>query len=397
MTILSSIKDYLLDSYNILCELTIGEYLRIGEHILNSNVYQRSRVKKASSVYSLLNNDIKHRCTIPTIVLAINSEIPLGEAIAHLTEEDLLQFLSPENTMILDGLQRTYTLRDVRDELSKGSPEQLQQFLEHKLRIEVYLGISKTGILYRMLTLNTGQTPMSRRHEIEILYSDYLARDLEPGIKFNRQASNEQNERVVGVYDFDDAIEGFNSYIEGSEFGITKESILSTVQQLERVSADDYKKDLFKQFIHTYTELVKKVDTLTDHWSFGLNNSKMRSCYGKNIPSIMNKSQTISGFGAAVSSMSDKSYALFQELEKSIAQLSLGAGADETMMHLLKTLDNVRQSAKKIGVAQRIYMRAYFKCLLSPESDTYLNIYQSILTAEEAYKLIGKDESIIRQ
>lgn len=84
--------------------------------------------------------------------------------------------------MLLDGLQRTYTLIDADTEMEKKSAEEYQKFLKNKLRLEIYVEINKFGILYRMLTLNTGQTPMSARHQLEMLYSDMLNTEFE-GVK----------------------------------------------------------------------------------------------------------------------------------------------------------------------------------------------------------------------
>ncbi len=41
------------------------------------------------------------------------------------------------------------------------------------------MGIKRIGLLYRMITLNTGQTTMSTRHLMEILYHDYVGADLD--------------------------------------------------------------------------------------------------------------------------------------------------------------------------------------------------------------------------
>ena len=64
---------------------------------------------------------------------------------------------NPQNLVILDGLQRTYTLIAAKEELEKENDSKaLSNFLNQKLRLEIYTGINKFGILYRMLTLNTG-------------------------------------------------------------------------------------------------------------------------------------------------------------------------------------------------------------------------------------------------
>ena len=70
MRVVSVINDGLLQATNALLEMTIGEYLDIGLRILHNNQYQRKRVSRSSSIYSLLNEDIKKLCSIPTIVLA---------------------------------------------------------------------------------------------------------------------------------------------------------------------------------------------------------------------------------------------------------------------------------------------------------------------------------------
>ena len=171
MELLSIIQDRLLNANNVLLQMTIGEYLDIGLRILKNNQYQRKRVSRSSSIYSLLGNDLKRLCTIPTIVLALTDESKRDILQKGMKSEQLMAVFKSEDLIILDGLQRTYTLRDVRNELVQGLIPDIvpEVFLNHQLRVEVYSGLSKTGILYRMLTLNTGQTPMSRRHEIEIL------------------------------------------------------------------------------------------------------------------------------------------------------------------------------------------------------------------------------------
>lgn len=186
MEILSIIQDGLLNANNVLLQMTIGEYLDIGLRILKNNQYQRKRVSRSSSIYSLLGNDLKRLCTIPTIVLALTDESKRDILQKGMKSEQLMAVFKSEDLIILDGLQRTYTLRDVRNELVQGLILDIvpEVFLNHQLRVEVYSGLSKTGILYRMLTLNTGQTPMSRRHEIEILYSSYKEREID-SIRFN--------------------------------------------------------------------------------------------------------------------------------------------------------------------------------------------------------------------
>ena len=182
MKVLSRIEDKRITSWNIFVEITIGEYLDFAMDILENNDLQRKRIKSSKSVYSLLKTDLKRGCVIPPLVLALTESGIIDE---KTSDEQIVQYLNvnPQNLMILDGLQRTYTMIAAKEELEKECDSRnLNEFLGQKLRLEVYTGINKFGILYRMLTLNTGQTPMSTRHQIEILYKNLVDKHID-GVK----------------------------------------------------------------------------------------------------------------------------------------------------------------------------------------------------------------------
>ena len=384
MRVVSVIEDGLLQATNALLEMTVGEYLNIGLRILHKNQYQRKRVSRSSSVYSLLNDDMKKLCSIPTIVLAFTNDAQRICLREGMVEEELSGLLNNDNLIILDGLQRTYTMRDVDSDLLFPDEEK-RRFREHKIRIEVYCGLSKTGVLYRMLTLNTGQTPMSKRHEIEILYSSYLEKNID-GISFNRQI-DPNVQRGIDVYDFDDAIEGFNAFLDADEAPIDRLDLLSVVRRLEKVVNNDYQRDLFEQFVRLYNSFVHIIDEKTNHWSLrDAQREQLKSLYGKDIPSIFNKSQTMSAFGAAVGNLlwnSDERG--FGNLSNQFRELSFTDDANDTLFNLLTILQEIRENAKKIGVAQRFYLRLFFEDLLDPQSETYLNFTHSINKAKDKY------------
>lgn len=384
MRVVSVIEDGLLQATNALLEMTVGEYLNIGLRILHKNQYQRKRVSRSSSVYSLLNDDMKKLCSIPTIVLAFTNDAQRICLREGMVEEELSGLLNNDNLIILDGLQRTYTMRDVDLDLLFPDEEK-RRFREHKIRIEVYCGLSKTGVLYRMLTLNTGQTPMSKRHEIEILYSSYLEKNID-GISFNRQI-DPNVQRGIDVYDFDDAIEGFNAFLDADEAPIDRLDLLSVVRRLEKVVNNDYQRDLFEQFVRLYNSFVHMIDEKTNHWSLrDAQREQLKSLYGKDIPSIFNKSQTMSAFGAAVGNLlwnSDERG--FGNLRNQFRELSFTDDANDTLFNLLTILQEIRENAKKIGVAQRFYLRLFFEDLLDPQSETYLNFTHSINKAKDKY------------
>lgn len=388
MEILSIIHDGLLNANNVLLEMTVGEYLDIGLRILKNNQYQRKRVSRSSSIYSLLGNDLKRCCTIPTIVLALTDERKREALNKGMTSEQLKKVLDREDLIILDGLQRTYTIRDVRNELVHSLIQEIDPdiFLNHTLRVEVYCGLSKTGILYRMLTLNTGQTPMSRRHEIEILYSSYRERNID-GISFNTQAAPE-NEPGIDVYDFDNAIEGFNSFLDSDESPMDRFDILDVIQRLEKVTEDDYRIDLFERYIKLYNKFAHHIDEQTNHWELSYEEKKdLGSIYAKNIPSFFNKAQTMSAYGAALGKILwDKSDRGFGNIMDRIQDVRFNGDPNKAMLKMQMTLKDVREGAKKIGVSQRLYLKCFFLCLLTEGEETYMVFESSIEKAKKEYE-----------
>lgn len=383
--IVSSIHDGRIKAKNILAEMSIAEYLVIGDRILKKNEFQRNKIKRSSTVYSLFRKDLKVGCTFPPIVLALSADKVNSININDITDEELVQYVTPENLIILDGLQRTYNLKEVKDEYDKnGEEEELNKFLTRNIRVEIYIGINKIGILYRMLTLNTGQTPMSTRHQIEILYSDYIDVDL-AGIKLYRQI-DEKTKKAPGEYQFRDVIEGFNSYLDRDESGIDRENILENIQNLEKLSVENNERDLFKDYITAFDNFINKMNNLTNNWIYDDEESDtLDSVFGKDILHLFNKPQVLSAFGAALGKLKDNG--LISSLDNSISKINeinfTSTDVKESMLHFIKTLDKIKKNAKKIGIEQRSYLRYFFIYLLNPSSDSYLSFDKTI---DEAYK-----------
>ncbi len=112
MLIMSKIYDNRINSWNLYVESTFGEYLKFAKNIIINNDLQKKRVKTSKTVYSLLKNDLQKGCIIPPLVLAITE----SEAIdtSKISDEELWKYIqeNSKNVLILDGLQRTYSLID---------------------------------------------------------------------------------------------------------------------------------------------------------------------------------------------------------------------------------------------------------------------------------------------
>ena len=385
MKTLSIILDERIHSTNILAECTFEQYLGFARKIINNNEFQRKRVKTSKTVYALLKDDLKRGCIIPPIVLAVSN------ADLKLKDEELYRYICGhvDDVMILDGLQRTNTLIDASDELA-GSKD-YDRFKEYKVRLEIYTEINKFGILYRMLTLNTGQTPMSLRHQLEMLYSDMLGTDYE-GIKLVKdtegKADASENEFI-----FANVIDGFNSYLNRNELPIDREELLNNIKTMEKMSEDSGKSDVFPEYIESYVSLFNTLRKITEEYEVTAEDLAAHSIsgnpFGRKVSKAFSSSQALTGFGAAVGRLKDTGRLKGFDGVRMVA-VELGQKYDESpdsdwFLELLEKLEIIKNTSKKIGNAQRMLFQYFFRELMNSESDSYLDLYAAVENAYDKY------------
>lgn len=385
MEILSRYDDKRINSTNLYVETTIGEYLSFASKLIDNNEFQRRRVRSSKTVYSLLKDDIIKGCLMPPLVLAIR-DVHLDAY--QLSGEGLLDFIrtQTEKVSILDGLQRTYTLIDAQKEVAEF-PNKAQDFNNYLLRIEIYVNINKFGVLYRMLTLNTGQTPMSTRHQLEMLYHDLLNTDID-GIRLisDNQGKVNPNENE---FKFNDVIAGFNSYTNRDEKLIDRQDLLDNIRMMENMAKENIRSDLFEEFVSTYAKVYHAIVLLSDGYKmdtedmdeYGITGNP----FGKNATQILSKSQTLTGFGSAVGKMKDLGIISGLDDIKQMANDIYGDG-QEWILLLNRNMNIISKESKKIGNSQRLYFHFIFRCLFNNESDGYLDMYKSIDEGYERYK-----------
>ena len=387
MKVLSTIDDKRIHSKNILAECSIEEYLSFAKDILSNNSFQRKRVKTSKTVYSLLRQDLEEGCVIPPIVLAISTDY------RNIDKDDFYTFITQNlnSVIILDGLQRTYTLIDADDEMEKKTESVYSAFKKSILRLEIYVNINKFGILYRMLTLNTGQTPMPIRHQLEMLYSDMLDNDIK-GVKLVKdidgKADPDENEFI-----FKSTIEGFNSYLSRNELPIDREELLDNIRIMENMSEESADKDLFKDFLKCYVNMFSALRTITGNYEIQdddlVEYSVSGSPFGRKVSKIFSTSQAMTGFGAAVGKLKDAGIiASFIDVDEKVKQLlknNRSGDNYEWLLELLRYLDIIRNTSKKIGNAQRMLFQYFFRELINPDSDSYLQPDEAVKNAYSKY------------
>ena len=388
MKIMSKIYDQRINSWNVYVESSFGEYLQFAKKIIRNNELQRKRVKTSKTIYSLLKNDLQQGCIMPPLVLALTESGVMDTQKSD--EKELLKYINEnsENVLILDGLQRTYTLIDADEEMKTKDASEYECFLNNKLRLEIYVEINKFGILYRMLTLNTGQTPMSARHQLEMLYSSMLGTEID-GVRLvtdkEGKADPDENEFI-----FKNAIEGFNSYMNRNELPLDRQDILDNVKVLEHMATEDISEDLFKEFLEAYIKIFTSLRKITkDHVITEEDLQEYQigeSPFGKKVSKIFSSSQALTGFGAAVGKMKDlKIIKSLADIVGMLGKLEENNNGYAWMMEMLAKLDEIKSSSKKIGNAQRMFFQYFFRELFNTESDSYLKLEDAVQNGYKKY------------
>jgi len=401
MKVRSILEDSRIHAYNVLVELTVGEYLGFAKDVIDSNDFQRKRVIK-SKIKEILTEDLLRGCVIPSIVLAIsNKEVGTIKSIEDfdISENIINQAIESRQLVIIDGLQRTYVLKALEEDLQrKGDEITLAKLYRLKIRAEVYLGLSRTGLLYRMITLNTGQTTMSTRHLMEILYLDFSRVPFD-GIKLIKDKDESVVEENTTSFNFKTILDGFNSYIEKDESVIERVDILDNIKSLEVIkqeedsqpSVDD--KDLFKTFLLTYKAFLDVLVDKSNNWHYNSydvpQEYKTNSLpFGKSVLDIFKKSQAITGFGAALGFLKDKNLSL-EKAQEIFIKIDSGSDWNIAFLEILKHFDRIKERSKKIGNDQRFYFKFFFRGLLKPESDYEFNVSAA---ANYAYKTLEDEK-----
>ena len=165
LQILGYTKDCRTNTNVVYAEIKISEYLDfIGDDF---DRFEIQRKRQDPKKYTRLKEDIKKGALLPGITLAINPS-KVSEFIDEVVNDDkkgLIDKLNKSSDIyILDGLQRTYIIKDLKDEGAEFNQDQ-------KLLLEIWFEDKIEHLIYRLIVLNSGQKPMSMRHQVELLFT----------------------------------------------------------------------------------------------------------------------------------------------------------------------------------------------------------------------------------
>lgn len=167
--------------------------------------FQEQRKVQRRKFYERLRNDILKGCQMPPITLAF-----VDERMSQVNDKaELGGFINANiaSGYVLDGMQRLNTLNDASIE---------REFNDAiSLPINVIIAERYDLLLYRMITLNNGQKPMTARHQIEMLTKGMLdIGDIAISVVSEKETENAKPPQ--GSFKRSDIAEAYTAYLTSS-------------------------------------------------------------------------------------------------------------------------------------------------------------------------------------
>jgi hypothetical protein len=259
ISIIGKAKDYRTNTTVLYAQMPIDDYLSlVGDNFAEFEI-QRGREKHKA--YIRMKDDLKKGALLPAITLAVKLD-RVKKLLPFLEKENpdykaLEQELSqPGRVNILDGLQRTYILKEIVEEgLSFGSGQ--------KVLVEFWFEPDIRNLIYRIIVLNAGQKPMSMRHQIDLLFitlKDIIERDIDIQIYTNKEKIQRTKPRN---YALDRIATAYQSFITRSP-EVQKQNIIAQ-RLLEEDVLDFNEEELgerfyrFKNYLKIYADLDEEI------------------------------------------------------------------------------------------------------------------------------------------
>lgn len=254
LKIIGKTQDLRTNTNVLYAEILAKDYIELVGKEFDKFEIQRKRVEPKK--YSRLKSDFKNGALLPGITLAIEFskvdkylELIEGNKFDEITS----MLISKEEIYILDGLQRTYIINDIIDEGGKINEEQ-------KLLLEIWFEKEINHLIYRLIVLNSGQKPMSMRHQVELLFmtlKNSLTKDID-GLELYLEKDGQIRSRPK-KFAFDRIVNAYYSFLTKSPETDRDNLVVKKLNEDDILSStetelnDNYTS--FKKYLNKYCEL----------------------------------------------------------------------------------------------------------------------------------------------
>ena len=194
--------DEVIKSYYLTAGINYEYALKKLVPLIDKLEFQRNPLR--ASFYKRLEEDIQSGCIMPNITIAIKTNTT-NLTTTNITEKYIDNNLN--NAFILDGIQRLNTLNRI---------DQSKLDMNRTLYCNILISDSMDRLLYRMITLNNGQRPMSARHQIEILAGNIFDFNSQPILRVDQKEKKSKKKKDEEGMNKESLIKGYLAYISNS-------------------------------------------------------------------------------------------------------------------------------------------------------------------------------------
>ena len=228
LDILNIIHDNRVNGLSISATTTVAEYLEWFNTFGMGNKLDEQRpvmkTRSANMIRKRLVEDLKAGAVIPPIVMGF----ALDAALEEVTPENAIQILNDHisEATVIDGMQRTEALKEAFD----GNP----MIRSNSLRIDIWITRDAISLIYRMLVLNTGQTPWDVKRQLEVIHKPLIdeCRNKVQGIVINVKNDNKRRTRA-GEYQASSIVELFLAFSSRKELVNTSDKLADDFIRLD--------------------------------------------------------------------------------------------------------------------------------------------------------------------
>ncbi len=240
-------SDEVINAIVVTGSITYKEAIEKLVPLINKTEFQRKLQDK--KFYEKLERDIVDGCIMPSITIAFVDKTITTDS----SKGDIMKFFEEkyESSFVLDGIQRLNTLSRVSNSKDIN--------LKRKLYLNIVYSDSVDKLLYRMITLNNGQKPMTPRHQVEVMMANVFDFD-ELGIQVQTE-----KERAIKIkmnsFNKSDLVQAYLAYMANSPMVDNKKIIQDKMDKLivnKIVSAKKVEKDsTFENVIKALSKFQK--------------------------------------------------------------------------------------------------------------------------------------------
>lgn len=253
LKIIGTTKDLRTATNVLYAQITITDYLElVGE---NFDRFEIQRPRQTHKAYKRMQTDIAAGGLLPSITLAVNPKSVAGY-IKILEEGDFItlsqNLFNSKNIYILDGLQRTYIISDLKKAGTKFNRNQ-------KLLLEFWFEKEIKHLIYRLIVLNAGQKPMSMRHQVELLFmtmQDKIQSEIKSLELYAERDETRRNKPKK--FPFDRIVTAYYCFVTKSSEMKRENLVVQELNELEILnSSEEELSDSFNEFMKVLDKYVQ--------------------------------------------------------------------------------------------------------------------------------------------